>query len=165
MNNLKIKVTGSNKNELLLVDNKIVKYKRNNFGTIEADFQTEKSQVEVRVVRYLEITRKHWFWWQVLYFFISIFGIFDVKADKKCVVMDCHYLMSLNGDCEMKIQIDSTSSEPKVLAESNTEFQEIKNHVFVDKTAKKRLKGWRAFKIVLWIALAIGAVALALMSF
>lgn len=163
MRNLNIKITGvsSKFHPYMMIDGKKVKYKKNQFGFYEINYQTEKENVEMHIYKYLELQGKFWFLYALLSFIISVFGIFEPLYDKKCVVINCKFALKLNEQNEMKIQFNNMIKEGKAVdIESNFEVEELNNSYFVDEKAKKRWKILLAFKILVWIVLVIVTVVL-----
>ena len=162
MNTLNLKILGAGKiNPTINIDGKSVKFKKNEFGSYSTNFTTEKEQVEIVIYKYLEINGKLWFLMSILFFIISLFGLLDTRYDRKCVVVDCKFLVNLQEKTEMTIKVNSLTNEGKAVeCTCNTEFQEISNQYYVDKRAKKRLKILLAVKIILWLALMGTVIAL-----
>ena len=78
MNRLIIRYAGYSANKALVtVDGQKLKYDKNG----ACAFETQKSAVTVRVFNVLEASRRTYYLWSLLYFFISFFGIFDSYRD------------------------------------------------------------------------------------
>ncbi|MBQ8844773.1 MAG: hypothetical protein IJ008_02010 [Clostridia bacterium] len=165
MNELKLKLKGQrNFRPTICVDGKAVKFKKNKFGSIETKVATEKNSVEITIYKHLEIKSKLYILWYILYFFISIFGIFDVREDKKCIVYDCKFKVELNGTTSVDLTFNTSKDEAALAVESEANVEEIKNVTYVDQEAKKRMKIILGIKIALWVALGITAITLLLIK-
>ncbi len=158
MNSLNIKLSRVNSKfkPYITVDGDIINCKKNQFGTYEASVQTEKTEVEVVIYRYLELQSKFWFLYAIISFFVSILGIFEPFYDKRCIVIDCKYNVKLNEQSDLKIQLNNVQDKAKATnIESNCDITEITNVYQIDKVAKKRWKIMFCIKLLLWIV-AIG---------
>ena len=128
MNELKVKLTGLNDKCSISIDGTPLKFKKNKFGSIEATHKTDKTKVELSVVKYLEINSKLWWLWQIIYFFLSVFGLFDVFKDKKCLVIEAKFNINLKEQTEIMLQLNRQRNDNKALSVKTTaEFEEIKN--------------------------------------
>lgn len=154
MNNLNIKIMGvsSKFHPHVMIDDKLVKYKKNKFGSYEINYQTEKDNVQLKIFKYLELQSKFWYLWALLTFIISVFGVFEPRYDKKCIVIDCTYNIKLKQDNKMIIKFKTVADEGKATdIEGDCEVEEIENKFYVDSVSKKRWKILLACKIVLWV--------------
>ena len=123
-----------------------IKIVRNKSGKIAVE--TDKKQVEVVVYKSHNYYGKNWFWWNLLYFVISIFGLFDVRGDKKCLVIDGRFIISTEQDSKATLRRQDFEDGGKVVAvETSSQFEEIKNIQYYDKVAKARQKKMKKFKI------------------
>lgn len=156
MNNLVITIKGlNNLSPLICVDGNQIKFKKNEFHTLEAQYSTNNSEVDLTISKFLEINAKNWLFMYLLFFFISIFGIFDAKYDSNCIVIDCHYKLKLNGNNHANIIIDMQQSDEDVIKiEYDDHFDVINYNYYFDANAKSRLKKMKLIKLGIW-ALAV----------
>lgn len=149
------------RNTQIFVDDKLLKTKKDKFGNKIIEYQTEKDKVIVRVFKFLELDSKAWFWLEMLYFFLTLFGIFDVRLDKKCLVLDSLFEFDTMDGAEVTLKINKFEPEGKaVLVESNVTYIEKKNQQHVDVKAKEKLKKLKIAKIVSLILIAVIATVL-----
>ena len=85
MRNVKLKFVGINSNirPVIKVDGQIIKAKKNEFGSYEADYNTDNDNVEISIERNLELNAKLWWLYVVISFIINIFGLFERPYDKR----------------------------------------------------------------------------------
>lgn len=157
MNNLSLKLVNAGSfNPTILIDGKTVKQKKNKYGSYEINYSTANSKAEIRVYRYLELGGKLWPLMSLLFFVISVFGIFDIPYSKKSVVLDCCFNVDLSENTKVKFTFnDPAKTEKAITIESESNVQEIKNIFYVDKKVDLRRKILMIVKTVVWIGLAL----------
>lgn len=155
MNIVNLKVTGGiGLNPNVIVDNNPIKLKKNKYGSLDGEYQTENNEIELRVCRYLELSSKLWLLMSIVFFIISIFGIFNPPYDKKCIQIDYLCKLKLKETNDVKIKISTQNvGEKAVELESDCEIEEITNIFQIDKVVKKRLVIVRIIEVALWLAL------------
>ncbi len=155
MNNVNLKVTGGiGLNPNVIIDNNPVKLKKNKYGSLDGNYQTENSEIELKVCRYLELSGKLWLLMSMVFFIISIFGIFNPPYDRKCIQIDYLCKIKLKETNDIKIKINTQNAGDKAIeVESDCEIEEITNAFQIDKVAKKRLVIVRIIEVALWVAL------------
>ena len=166
MNELNLKLAGCTYKQRpnIFIDGKEVKYNKDDFGNLVVNYKTEKDSVEVAICKYLEINSKLWFLMSIVFFFVSIFGIFDARYDKKCVVIDCKYNIKLKEKTDIKFTLcdvsknDLNNQGRGVVWEGDCQCEQIKNIGYTDQKARKRLKLMFWIKFLLWIALIVGVI-------
>ncbi len=158
MKSLNLKLVGINSKVIptIKADDQLVVCKKNQFGSFEANIQTEKDEIELSFSRELELKAKFWWLYALISFIVSIFGIFEPFYDRKSITFDCKFKIKLNEINDIKIKFNSFSSQGKAVElETTNEFEEIINEYKIDKQAKKRWIILLILKIIIWIALAI----------
>lgn len=157
-----MKINGVNTRGLdIKIDDKKVNLLKNKFGNKTVIYETESPTVNIKIKKYLEINSKLWLLWQMIFFFLSVFGIFDFKLDKKCVIIDCEFEVKLEEITTLNLSMNYMKSLEKALkVDSNADIKEIKNVAYVDEQAKKRMKVLKITKICTFAALLILAVVL-----
>lgn len=155
MNNVNLKVTGGiGLNPNVIIDNNPVKLKKNKYGSLDGNYQTENSEIELKVCRYLELSSKLWLLMSMVFFIISIFGIFNPPYDKKCIQIDYLCKIKLKETNDIKIKINTQNAGDKAIeVESECKIEEITNTFQIDKVVKKRLVIVRIIEVALWVAL------------
>ena len=158
MNSVKLKLVGINSKLIpnIFIDDQYVKCKKNEFGSYETDFQTEKDEIKIAFSRELELKSKLWWLYAILSFIVSVFGIFNPPYDRKCISMDCSFIVKLKDVNNINIKFNSLSSSGRAVeVETETSFEEIKNEYAVDKIAKRRWIILLIARILAWIGIAI----------
>lgn len=162
MNKLNMKINGVNTKGLdIKIDDKKVNLTKNKFGNKAVVYETENPTVNIKIKKYLEINSKAWFLWQMLFFFLSVFGIFDLRLDKRCVILDCEFEVKLEEITTLNLSMNYVKSLEKALkVDCNADVNEIKNVAYVDEQAKKRIKILKIAKICTFFILIIVSVVL-----
>ena len=158
MNSVKLKLVGINSKLIpnIFIDDQYVKCKKNEFGSYETDFQTEKDEIKIAFSRELELKSKLWWLYAILSFIVSVFGIFNPPYDRKCISMDCSFIVKLKDVNNINIKFNSLSSSGRAVeVETETSFEEINNEYTVDKIAKRRWIILLIARILAWIGIAI----------
>ena len=158
MNSVKLKLVGINSKLIpnIFIDDQYVKCKKNEFGSYETDFQTEKDEIKIAFSRELELKSKLWWLYAILSFIVSVFGIFNPPYDRKCISMDCSFIVKLKDVNNINIKFNSLSSSGRAVeVATETSFEEIKNEYTVDKIAKRRWIILLIARILAWIGIAI----------
>lgn len=158
MNSVKLKLVGINSKLIpnIFIDDQYVKCKKNEFGSYETDFQTEKDEIKIAFSRELELKSKLWWLYAILSFIVSVFGIFNPPYGRKCISMDCSFIVKLKDVNNINIKFNSLSSSGRAVeVETETSFEEIKNEYTVDKIAKRRWIILLIARILAWIGIAI----------
>ena len=155
MKTLNITLKGTSKlSPNILVDGKFVKLKKNQFGNYVGSIETEKSEVDLTIQKYHELSGKLWFLMSMIFFILSVFGLFDKRYGKNNCVIDSKFHIKLNQDVTNFFATINLSANNKAINfESNAEVGEELNICFEDKVVKKRKKILLATKIVLWLML------------
>ena len=154
--NLKISGLSSKLNPIVKIDDSVIKGKKNEFGSYEASYETEKDEVEISISRNLELNSKLWWLYSLISFIVSIFGIFEPLYDRKNIVVDCKFVVKLNDINEIKIKFNSMAKQGKAVEiETQNEFNEIKNEYYVDKKAKTKWRILIILKLIIWVAIII----------
>ena len=158
MNSVKLKLVRINSKLIpnIFIDDQYVKCKKNEFGSYETDFQTEKDEIKIAFSRELELKSKLWWLYAILSFIVSVFGIFNPPYDRKCISMDCSFIVKLKDVNNINIKFNSLSSSGRAVeVETETSFEEIKNEYTVDKIAKRRWIILLIARILAWIGISI----------
>lgn len=164
MKELRLEIKGAKKLDLNVeIDGKIVKLKKNSSsGLYEGTFSTEKDTVDMKVYRYLELNSPLWFLTAIFYFLVSIFGIFDSRKEKSCIVLDCHFEIKLDKDItNLELWTNPLKTQGRAFELSKEcDVKEIKNEYYFDAKAKKKIKWLRLVKFILFVGIVIGLVFL-----
>lgn len=156
MRELEIKLTGRQftGETVVSIDDKPVKFKKNEFGNLVCKYQTENDKINVKVYRLLDVGGFVWFITQLFFFVISIFGIFDIHHRERCFVVDFESEFDLKEENKITLRLyPPHQSEKAIDIETELTFKEISNEYFLDATAKKTLIGLTITKIILALAI------------
>ena len=122
------------------VNGKIAKFKKTD-GKYKCVVDCQEPTAEVVICKPNHYSTKGWFWWNLLFFIISIFGIFDMYRNKKFLTIDCSFTVSVAENTTVQIKpIKYVDGEKFCDVVSNTYVQEHSNTQFSDTLAKKRHK-------------------------
>ena len=157
LNTLNLKISGGTSlKPTIYVDGKILKYKKDNFGNLTTTYTTEKSSVLVEIKKLYDINGTLWFLTSLFFFIISIFGIFDLKPDKRCISIVASIKVNITNNSSLKIRFKPRNQTEKAFELEPTDCEvaeETNNNYFIDTVAKKRYKVMRIVKIFLWLLL------------
>lgn len=158
MNKLTLKVMTPQQNKVFYtIDGEKIKFKKDKYGHYIYELETPAQTCELKVYKYLEINSSFYWFWQILFFFISIMGIFDKPVDKHCIALEYIATITLTPDSLVTLRVNlNPDKNYAVMSEANTQIAETTNRIYFDKKAKKRVRLLRFVKILLWIALAFG---------
>lgn len=158
MKEIEIKLTGQQalSGVVVNVDDKPVKFKKNDFGNLICKCQSENDKVNIKVFRMLDVGGMLWFVTQIFFFIISIFGIFDIHHKERCLVVDFETEVDLNEENKVVLQINSPrENEKAITVQTDLTNQEISNNYYLDSDAKKMLKRLKITKIILALAIIV----------
>lgn len=163
MNTLDLKIQGGRGlKPIIKIDGNVVNYKRNKNQSIEIKHETDKNNVSLSIENILEINGPCWWLVQMLFFVVSIFGIFNTKLEKMCYVISYKCTFSLNeGNNTAVIKIGKLQDKAEVVTVvTNTEYLVEKNECVLDEKAQKRKKILKVSKILAWILLVLTVILL-----
>lgn len=151
MNRLIVKYAGYSTNKAYVaVDGQTLKFDKKG----ECAFETEKPAVTVRVFNVLEASRRTYYLWSLLYFFISFFGIFDNYRDYSCRTVDAEFIVRISGETRLTIRnraFNKKGESEAVTVECDGDYETVRNVQRVDVAAKRRTRIMTAVRIVLFI--------------
>ena len=157
MNNLEIKLVCTKYDNIVcLIDGDRVFFNKNEFNNNVFKLETTKENVEIEVFNYLELESNSSFLPHVLFFFVSIFGLFNPKYDKDCIKTSLKFTIDLKENTIVKIANVLNSNDPNAFninTDSNVLIKENKKEI--DKTAKRRYLILKFLKIVSWVSIII----------
>ncbi|OQA77653.1 MAG: hypothetical protein BWY30_01026 [Tenericutes bacterium ADurb.Bin239] len=160
MNVLKIRALNPHcHNVIFLFDGKPLKPKGNNMGHFVFEYKTEKETVELVVIRRSGLQSKFWLWWQLLFFIVSLFGIFDIHNKKLKSEGIYRAIIHLDGNDEFDLKFDTGYPKLSFLEITTTlRVDEIHNEIINDPVIKRRGKRVKIVKVItllIFVALAI----------
>lgn len=149
-------------NPIITLDNKILKFKKgNNFNRI-CEVEVDKDELEIQICKWHELEGKHWFVFSLFFFFISLFGIFDIKQDKVIYSIKCKGKLRCNeqdSTCHITL-LPFKIGEPIFNYQGNCDIIDIlDNKYFIDEEITRRNNLLKKIKKIIRI-LAIAAIIL-----
>lgn len=145
----------------IAVNGKLVKPKRNKQNEYIHTVDSVDGKCEVVIYKSNQYLGKNWFWWNLLFFFVSILGIFDMWHGSKFLVIDSRFNISTTKDAKVIMRRQNFVDGGKyVLFEGDANVEEICNIQFQDKLAKKRHSKMKKIKLALTAVVVITAVVL-----
>ena len=147
-------------NPALTVDGKELKGEKRGKETVYV-YETNEPSARVRVFNVLEASSPLYFLTSILYFLLSVFGIFDDRSDKKCRRISFDASVSTVSDSELKLTARGFSKSEQTEAiktECTGSLDVYENKFFVDKTALRRTHITTAVRVVLFIIIAAAIV-------
>lgn len=141
--NLKLIGFGSIGQYSINADGERLKLKKNKFGSYECTRPVESDSVKIEVYKYSDTGGFWWFLTQILFFIISVFGIFDVHGRKKFICINFGTVIDLSTVPEGgAVNVTLKCNQPRdgmqaIEVESSAKATVSPNVCFVDKKAKK----------------------------
>ena len=155
MNNITLKVRGTPKNSLIFLDDKLIKTKKDSFGNKMFKGQTSKNEISLKIYKVQELTLKNWWLYEILYFILSIFGLFDYRAKTGFYDVTYEANIKLNEDTQLELNFDRKTENAFTVKATNTELNEKENKKEQNLKAKKRFKWTIVCKVLAWILAAV----------
>ena len=122
-------------------------------------YETERDYVEVVVMKHYELESKWWFLMNLLFFFVSILGIFDTWLGKRFYGVHYRARIYLNGDTNLLIKFNGFRDGQRAIEMTgDARIEEIENDYYLNKTLLKRRKAVIWTRVLIWLAL-LGALA------
>ncbi len=154
--NLKIQGGNSSIASSVFIDNKKVKFKKNQYAAYDAIYSTEKDEIEISISKHLELASRLWWLYALLSYLVSIFGIFNPPYSKESSMINCKLKVKLTDNNNILLKVNNSINNPKAVeVVTNNEFTEIHNQIYVDKKIKTRRTIIKLFTILSWIAMVI----------
>lgn len=126
--------------------------KKNKFGYLEEIIENDNDFNEIEILSFREINCKCWFFLEILFFIISIFGIFDVKKEKKGKSLKVKLKIQGNENVDLKLIFNPfESGKEATRVETNGSYQIMENNYYIDEKIVKKLKILRITKIMIFI--------------
>lgn len=130
--------------------------KKNKLGYLEQVIENDNDFNEIEISSFREIDCKCWFLLEILFFIISIFGIFDVKKEKKGKSLKVKLKVQGNESADLKLIFNPFKiGEDAVKVETNGTYQIIENNYYIDEKIVKKLHILKVTKIMILILFAV----------
>lgn len=143
---------------IIEIDGAEVKAKKGEGGSLFIHYETEKPSVSLHIYTLpSEFAEPHWFGYAVLFFFLSIFSVFDKSYSKKD---DYRYeyqgSIALANTTTLSLSLsDAKEGGPALLFKGGSAYSEAKNLVSYDPKGKAK-RGWLiAIRVIMTAALAV----------
>lgn len=147
--------------DFVSINGKRPKISKNDNGNRYCVIETSEPKAEIVMFKAHHYIGKNWFWWQLLYFFVSLFGLFDIRQDKKCLVVDCRFTIDVNQDTKVVVKRANFEDGGKYLDIETTANVEVSsNKQYIDKEAQKKHKKMKKIKAAITICTLILAIVL-----
>lgn len=161
MNNLQLKIRKQFAfKPIVEINNKIVKLKKNEFGNLTTNYQSEKQEVEVKIYTLPnELSYKYWFLMSVLFYIVSIFGIFDLPYNKNYYSLEYKGKIKLTENTILDLTMEKPADNAKAISVREGNFEDNETNVYkYDLKIKKRRRLLIGLKIASWVLIAVGVV-------
>lgn len=156
--NLKLSGFGGVGQYSVTADGEQLKFKKNKFGNYECKRPVESDSVKIEVYKYSDTGGVWWFLTQILFFIISVFGIFDVHGKKKFICINFATTIDLStvpdgGEVNVTLRRNPPKDGTRAIeVESGAKATVSPNAYFVDAKAKRLNKILIVSKILTAVA-------------
>lgn len=151
--NLKVKsVNGAN--PVVKIDGKRIRLKKNKFGNYFADIDVADG-AELSMICWDTILSPLWMLWEMLFFVVSVFGIFDWGRDKFRNSAEFSAILHPCENAQATVKFIRAQGEDSPAAELECDFDAeiVKNTCNCFDTVKRRRKIALLIKIAAWVLL------------
>lgn len=143
----------------LLLDGKLLKFKKQEGGDYFCSAETENKNVELTVTKAFELDGKGWFWTWLAFFIIGCFGIFSGEYGRNYKSIRYSLFLDLNEMNNIELTFNTYDERHKaVFCKCDCPASETLNSFFIDEKIKKRRKITKLVGLALWLALIAAAV-------
>ena len=120
-------------------------------------YTTEKDYVEIVVEKHYELEGKWWFLMSMLFFFVSVLGIFDARTGKRFYTVNYRARVYLRGNANLQMRfLMFREGERAIELKGDAEVEELENSYTTNKKLKKRRKLLILCKVLVWLAVLAG---------
>ncbi|MBO7218539.1 MAG: hypothetical protein J6V40_01020 [Clostridia bacterium] len=124
--------------------------------------KTDKNYADIEIKTYSRFQSKMWFIVEMLFFIISVFGIFDQRFDKFCYTTHCKVRVQVNAETNVALRVITPRNNGVVArVETDVAYEAIENEYIIDRDALKKQKLLNKGKI----AIVLLVIACAVVSF
>ena len=161
MNKLYLSVNNLPAHTDIFLDGKFYKPKKVKKKAPVIEYETNNSTVELTLRQYSHLNSRLWLLQEIMFFIISIFGIFDKRFGKFYYKENCKIVFNVAAQTNATIKFYSPVSKRPVLKCSSTEsFNEVENVFELDKALKQKNKTLNIVKALIVVAVIITAILL-----
>ena len=131
---------------------KVIRNRREKTTSVSMD--VEGDVAHVIIYKPHAYVGKHWLLWSLIYFIVSIFGVFDTRYHKRNLIVDCRFdVITYGEDTNVNATVLTyRDKEPFLKIESDASITEIANTMYCDLEAKKKAKIAKRAKIFVFLA-------------
>ena len=148
----------------MIINGKEQKIQKDKAGLRTCSVDIDSNTAEIVVYKGHYYAGRFWLFWNILFFLVSLFGIFDMRDTKKFQVVDLRFNVSVKQDTKVSLQVrDFEDGGRFVDITSDSQIEEISNISMYDKEAPQRKQ--KAKKVKIFIMLALVALAAVLIIF
>lgn len=157
MATLNLKLVGSKIGALVEIDGKLVDFKKNKHGNLSSTLEASSNSVQMKVYTpNHELTQKNWLLASMIFFVISVFGIFDRRYGRRFYKLDYIGNLSFSDGETVTVGINTYGKDKKAITCMAQGFQNNETNKYTaDTLAKKHWQILTVIRVVVWIALAI----------
>lgn len=157
MATLNLKLVGAKIGALVEIDGKPVDFKKNKHGNLSSPLEVSSTSVQMKVYTPThELTQKNWLLTSLLFFIISVFGIFDRRYGRRFYKLDYIGDLSFADGETVTVGINTYGKDKKAITCMSQGFQNNETNIYTaDTLAKKHWQILTVIRVVVWIALAI----------
>lgn len=157
MATLNLKLVGSKIGALVEIEDKLVDFKKNKHGNLSSTLEVSSTSVRMKVYTPShELTQKNWLLASLIFFVISVFGIFDRGYGRRFYKLDYVGNLSFADGETVTLGINTYGKDKKAITCMAQGFQNNETNIFTpDTLAKKHLQILIVIKVIVWIVLAI----------
>lgn len=114
-----------------------------------AVIETEKQEVTLSYSQVSRFDSKFWWLFEMMFFIVSIFGIFDLRFPKIEYIIKCKIKLKLNENTNVKVRhCLSKKGSPVLAVESDAEVTEEENVYEINEQVKRKKKILTISKII-----------------
>lgn len=159
MNEMKLKILERNYILEIKVDGKIVRQKKYGNESPYIKITTNKATIELEIksMRH-ELSQKHWLFFSILFYLISIFGLLNPFYSKNYKYFNYKGTIDVIDNPVLVLACNNSLKESKALICNKGLFDDNSTNVLEYHDLAKRKKILRLFKIFVFLAIAIGLV-------
>ena len=117
-------------------------------------YTTDKRYCEIEVRSYSRFQTRLWLLWELLFFVVSVFGIFDVRYGKFTYNTYCKMQVDVANDTDILLRVmDPRNNGVVARIETDAKVNILDNEYIIDRVAKKKQKVLNVFKVLLILAI------------
>jgi len=153
MNTLIFKMMNPTNDMWIYFDNKLLKPQKK-YGHDIYNYKTNKDMVEIKIYKINEVSFKHYILFHIIFFLISVLGLFNKRYDKRCIeIKYAANIKLIESSTVVAKYIIDTNNPDAIELETDVCYEVIENTKQISVEAKKRLKRLRLISILIYLIL------------